>query len=127
MKERRAHPRVNEEAEVAVKILSAPENHTLENRLFAGLTTDISAGGLRLSSDAPLSVGGLVEMNVTCTHPSRILRHIGRVVWVKKTGNRSQAYEIGVKFTETPEATLAAWTEILRDKLSRAGGAAPPA
>ena len=124
MNERRTHPRVHESAEVVVKILSAPENHALENRQYSGLTSDLSADGLRLRSDAPLAVGGLVEMSVTCAHPTRILRHIGRVVWVKDTDDRPRAYDVGIKFTETPEATLAAWTKILRDKLSRASGPA---
>jgi len=119
MKERRAHRRVKEAADIGVTILSAPEQPGLENRTFTSAMRDMSPRGIRLHLPLVVPVGGTLEMRVEAGEPRGTLWHIGRVVWVRKEADADPACEVGVQFTESAETTLLLWEELLREKLSR--------
>ncbi|MGQ9661731.1 MAG: PilZ domain-containing protein [Kiritimatiellia bacterium] len=119
MQERRAKPRLQEEHQAEVEILSSPEKQELELKRFECETKDISASGLRLVLPVALSVGSRLEIKLFMNHPRRVFWHVGRVVWVKSLGDNSCMYMVGVHFSETPEETLHLWEDLLLEKLAR--------
>jgi len=120
MKERREDTRVDAKHDVAVTVVSSPEEHDLENQEFHCSTENISATGILLFVDRPVLEGSTLELQLKGEKPIGTCMHIGRVAWVKDVGP-GEGYAVGVRFTETPEDALAAWAAIIEDKLSRAG------
>jgi Tfp pilus assembly protein PilZ len=119
--ERRVHARVEEKSAINVTVLSVPGKHELENRTYAATTADLSAGGVRFTLPDLPPVGGTVELRIQCGRPPREFWHIGKVLWADAARASKTGYVVGVKFTDTPQATLALWSEVMRDKIARAG------
>jgi len=121
MKERRGSPRLEEQRSVKVTVLSMPKAPELENKIFECTTEDVSARGLRFYADTALPQGSAIELRLSAADSSGAFWHVGRVRWVKPMDDGIR-YAVGVHFTETPEATLEAWEEMLREKLTRKAG-----
>ena len=81
MHEHRCDPRIEEHADVSVKIQSAPEARGLEGRVFPFHSEDVSLHGLRMSVDIPVPIGALLELEVMLHTSSMKYRHMGNVVW----------------------------------------------
>jgi hypothetical protein len=115
---RRAYPRISEEAEAIIKVLTAPEDQELEGRLLSGVTLDVSTCGLQLHGNAPIPVGSILEIDVVWKRPTKTIQHIGRVVWLKENEDDAHSCNFGVKFIRTPDSSLAAWRAIISSRLS---------
>ena len=124
---RRAYPRIREETEAIIKVLAAPENQQLEGQLLSSVTLDVSTCGLQLQGNAPIPVGSILEIDVVWRRPTKIIQHIGRVVWLKENEDDAHCCNFGVKFIRTPDASLAAWRAIISDRLSRVSATSPAA
>ena len=81
MYEHRNDPRVEEHADVYVKVQSAPEIRDLEGKVFPFHSEDVSMYGLRLDVDIPVPIGALLELEIKLHNSSMKYRHIGNVVW----------------------------------------------
>jgi hypothetical protein len=119
MQTKRAFPRLKERDNVAVTVLCAAGSPELEGRTFFCTTDDISGGGLRFSNHTRIPEGSTLELRVTCSHPLRAFRHIGRVAWVNEVPE-DRPYAEGVQFTGTPLATLIAWKDGLAKRMTTA-------
>jgi hypothetical protein len=117
-RERRGGPRVEVEEDIKVTVLSMPEAPAIENRTFDCRTRDISARGIRFVVSEPLPRGCPIELRLAGTESLSGFWHIGRITWSRQDQS-GDGYSVGVHFTETPEATLEAWEELLEEKLSR--------
>ena len=118
--ERRGSPRVEAEHDLKVTVLSMPQAPQLENRSFSCRTRDISARGMQFSVAEELPRGSTIELRINSNESQANFWHIGRVAW-SRPSRSTDGFRVGVHFTETPEATLAAGEELLEEKLTRAG------
>jgi type IV pilus assembly protein PilZ len=94
--ERRQHPRAA--VEVAIDFES-------EHNFFAGVTCDISEGGLFVSTDQPLSVGDALDVNLMLPGNLQVQAR-GVVRWNLRREGEEIGY--GVQFTEIHDESLAA-------------------
>lgn len=116
--ERRAQQRTTDVGDMSVTILSAPEEHDMENKTFACEAEDVSMGGVRFSAPSAPAVGSALEVQIIHldVYSNRIFVHVGRVMWTKAANG---GYSVGVKFTESPQETSALWEQVLEEKLGR--------
>jgi hypothetical protein len=117
MIERRKCPRVEDDLGVAINLV--PEEGPMEtsrgNTIFH-LTKDISRGGIRFQNDRPLALNALLKIHVALKLPLKTITHFGRVRWVKSM-DRSQNYDIGVEFTESPPTDQQLWAHYVDQRL----------
>lgn len=118
MNERRAHPRLLEQARVAVTILSAPDVPDLENRTFFCPTADISIGGLRLSVHTHVPMGAVLVLRIAFNNPLRAFKHVASVVWTQDVEDPRHPFSLGVEFHEGDAAIMEEWREVLEEKLT---------
>ena len=103
MEERRKTPRLQEENEFTINIISGEENLSKEEILFNG--KDISLYGAKIQGNIPLPVGTIVKLDITINNLQQKKTTIGKVKWNKfMIGN--QSYEAGVEFINTPDETI---------------------
>jgi len=103
MEERRKTPRLQEENEFTINIISGEENLSKEEILYDG--KDISLYGAKIQGNIPLPVGTIVQLDITINNLQQKMTTIGKVKWNKFIiGNHS--YEAGVEFINTPDETI---------------------
>ncbi len=79
---------------------------------FVYLTSDLSAGGIRVLTDSPWPVDARVSIELALRRPRRLVSGFGRVRWVRPLYERD-IYEMGLEFTELAPEGLAAVLEYL--------------
>ena len=105
MKERRRDPRVSEEHKVVLTPLS--DGAAAPKGTYYTLTKDISVGGIRIMTDAPLAVDTRVRVEITLGKSRVRLQALARVRWVKELFGKD-VYETGLEFIEVkPDVVLA--------------------
>ena len=102
--ERRQHQRIP--VGVAVDFES-------EHNFFAGVTCDISEGGLFVASDEPLDVGDEVELNLMLPGDLEVVAR-GAVRWTLRREGADAGY--GVQFTSIDERSLAAIRQFVQER-----------
>ena len=102
--ERRREPRLRQENKVVLTpIGAAGEAPPLT---YYSLTRDISAGGIRILTDAPLAVDSRVRVEVALTRTRSRIEAEARVRWVKEYFGKD-VYETGLEFVGMdPEVRL---------------------
>ena len=103
MRERRRDPRIKEENKVILTLLGEGEERN-SGESFYSLTKDISVGGIRIMTDAPLTVGGRVALEITLAKSRLRVRAVARVRWVKELFGK-EVYETGLEFEDLDPAT----------------------
>jgi c-di-GMP-binding flagellar brake protein YcgR len=106
MKERRRDPRVNEENKVTLNLLAngSPQG---PKSVYHSLTKDISLGGIRVMTDAPLAVDSRIKVELTLAKSRKRIRAVARVRWVKELFGQD-VFDMGLEFVDIdPEAELA--------------------
>lgn len=106
MKERRRDPRVSEENKVILSLIpnGSPQG---PKEVYYSLTKDVSLGGVRIMTDAPLAVGSRVRIELTLAKSRKRIRAVVRVRWVKELFGED-VFDMGLEFVEIdPEAELA--------------------
>ena len=112
--ERRSHPRYTARDRVCVTLLPDAGNSS-ETETFYCTTEDLSANGLRFSSDVPFKSGQALSMLVVRGSAYWGFSLKGRVAWVEKTPQESRLL-IGVEFTDVPRQARIAWQEAIERK-----------
>jgi uncharacterized protein (TIGR02266 family) len=94
--ERRESPRVAAEVEVSM--------HT-EHNFYAGLTRDLSEGGLFIATVENLPVGTVMELAISLPDQAPI-QALGQVRWVREYNQFNQDFHpgVGVQFTDLSSA-----------------------
>ncbi|MGA2533665.1 MAG: PilZ domain-containing protein [Candidatus Aminicenantales bacterium] len=98
MKERRRDPRFREENKIVLTLI--PEGTAPRpKQTFYSLTNDISMGGIRIMTDAPLPVDSRVKLEITLSKPRKSIQAVARVRWVKDLFGK-HVYDMGLEFEE---------------------------
>ena len=95
MKERRREPRTKEENRVVLTLVPQ-EGHEPRGPYYC-LTKDISVGGIRIMTDAPLAVGAAVEVDITLARSRKRVRAMARIRWVKELFGKD-VFDTGLEF-----------------------------
>lgn len=102
MKERRRDPRVREENKVVLTLI--PEGTAPgAKQTHYSLTKDISMGGIRIITDAPLAVNARVKLEITLSKSRKSIQAVARVRWVKDLFGKD-VYDMGLEFEEIGSA-----------------------
>jgi hypothetical protein len=101
MEERRRAPRIKEENEVTITVVSGgknlPEEEINDNR-----TKDISVCGAKIQTNIHLPVKTLLELDFTTKGVHQQIKMLGKVIWGKVI-NENESYEFGVEFYPSKE------------------------
>ena len=103
MEERRKTPRLPEENEFTINIISGEENLSKEEILYNG--KDISLYGAKIQGNIPLPVGTIIKIDITLNNLQQKKTTIGKVKWNKFIIGKD-SYEAGVEFVNTPDETI---------------------
>lgn len=115
MPERRRYPRAIQTGRVMISVLPHSDVGAGVALTFDCSTDDVSAGGLRIRSHHPLSVGTQLDIRVAFADPPQSFRLKGVVMW------RMESESMGVELMDTDPATLQAWQRFVLDRLPRVG------
>lgn len=99
MEERRKAPRIQEENEVTITVISDINNFPKE-KIINNFTKDLSAGGAKLQTNILFPVDSLIELEFTSKGLRQQISAIGKVKWVKVI-IEDESYEAGVEFTSS--------------------------
>jgi len=113
MKDRRREPRTREENRVVLTLL--PEEGQEPRGPYYCLTKDISVGGIRIMTDAPLDVGSAVKVEITLARSRLRIEALARVRWVKELFGKD-VFDTGLQFSGLNAATELALIEHIYGK-----------
>ena len=96
MKDRRRDIRLFEENKVVVTLMTG-EIRPGAATVFYSLTRDISMGGARLMTSAPLEAGSRVRVDITLGRTRKRIRAVAEVRWIRDL-YAAEVYEVGLQF-----------------------------
>jgi len=102
MKERRRDPRVREENKVVMTLIPGGTAQGPKQTYYS-LTKDISMGGIRIMTEAPLAVDARVRLEITLSRSRKSIQAVARVRWVKDLFGKD-VYDVGLEFVEIGSA-----------------------
>ena len=100
MEEKRIAPRLEEENEVTISVISSRKNLPKEKIIF-NYIKDISVSGAKLQTNTFLPVDTLLMIEVTLKTLQQKIIAIVKVKWVKIIID-GKSYEVGMEFVNTP-------------------------
>ena len=101
MEERRRAPRIKEENDVTITVVSGGINLP-EEQITDNCTKDISVSGAKIQSNILLPVNTLIELDFTSKGLQQQMKILGKIKW-RKTINENESYEFGVEFYPSKE------------------------
>jgi hypothetical protein len=104
MEERRRAPRMKEENEVTITVVSG-ENNLPKEKIFYNYTKDISVCGAKIQTHILLPVDTLLELDFTSKGVRQQVNALGKVKWVKVI-IEDESYEAGVEFFSNPSGAI---------------------
>jgi hypothetical protein len=104
MDERRRAPRINEENEVTITVVSAEKNLP-EEKIINSRTKDISVSGARIQTHILLPVDTLLELDFRSKAVHQKINALGKVKWIKVI-IEDESYEAGVEFFSNPSDAI---------------------
>lgn len=96
MKDRRRDVRIVEENKVAVSLMTGEVRPGVPT-VYHSLTRDISLGGVRLTTVAPLEPGARVRLDITLGRSRKRIRAVAEVRWVRELYGR-EVFDVGLRF-----------------------------
>ena len=104
MEERRRAPRMKEENEVTITVVSG-ENNLPKEKIINNYTKDISTCGAKIQTHILLPVDTLLELDFTSKGVRQQMNALGKVKWVKVI-IEDESYEAGVEFFSNPSGAI---------------------
>ena len=104
MDERRRTPRLEEENEITITIVSGGGNSTKEKIIY-NHSKDISVSGAGIHAHIFLPVNTLLMIEMTLKTLRQMITVIGKVKWIKVVFE-DESYEAGVEFVHTPSEAI---------------------
>ena len=93
-----------------------PSGHAIDPR--EALSSDISAGGVRLMTPTPLEVGATIDLNIHLADQEDNPVHAkGEVIWQTKISSTS--FETGVTIKDMPDEDRKRFMSFVFDQLSK--------
>ena len=115
MKDRRRDVRIFEENKVVLSLMTGEVRPGVPT-VYYSLTRDISMGGVRIMTGAPLEAGARVRVDITLARPRKRIRAVAEVRWVRDL-YASEVFEAGLEFVGLdPEAEFALMDHIFGGK-----------
>jgi c-di-GMP-binding flagellar brake protein YcgR len=115
MKDRRRDVRVIEENKVVISLMTGEVQPGVAG-VFYSLTRDISLGGLRLMTGAPLEAGTRVRVDLTLSRSRKRVKAVAEVRWVRDL-YAGEVFEAGLEFVGLdPDAEFALMDHIFGGK-----------
>jgi c-di-GMP-binding flagellar brake protein YcgR len=106
VKDRRRDVRIIEENKVVISMMTA-EVRPGAPTVYYSLTRDISIGGVRLMTVAPLEAGARVRLEITLSRSRKRIKAMAEVRWVRELYAR-EVFEVGLQFVGLePDAEFA--------------------
>ena len=96
MKDKRRDVRLSEENKVTVSLMTG-DIQPGTPLVYHSLTRDISMGGVRIMTVAPLEAGARVRLDITLGRSRKRIRAIGEVRWARELYGK-EVYEAGLQF-----------------------------
>ena len=96
MKDKRRDIRIVEENKVIVSMMTG-EIRPGSPTVYYSLTRDISVGGVRIMTGAPLEAGARVRLDITLGRSRKRFRAIAEVRWVRELYDR-EIFDVGLQF-----------------------------
>jgi Tfp pilus assembly protein PilZ len=100
MEERRRTPRIQEESEVTITVVSGGEA-VPPDKVIRNFSKDISMAGAKVQTNFYLPVDTLVMMEMNLKTVRQMITVIGKIKWIKII-YEDEAYEAGIEFVNTP-------------------------
>ena len=104
MEERRRAPRMKEENEVTITVVSG-ENNLPKEKTIDNYTKDVSVTGTKIKTNILLPIDSLIELEFTSKGVREQINALGKVKWVKVI-IEDESYESGVEFCGTPSDAI---------------------
>jgi len=96
MEERRRAPRIKEENEVAIRVVSGGKNLP-EEQINGNYTKDISVSGVKIQTNILLPLNTLIELDFKSRGMQQQIKILGKINW-RKAIIENESYEFGVEF-----------------------------
>ena len=97
MKERRKAPRLKEESDVTITVVSEGKHQ----KVIYDSSRDISVYGAKIHSREMFPLDTLLEIDFTTKTVHKNIVTLGKVKWIKVI-IEDKSYEVGVEFVKTP-------------------------
>jgi hypothetical protein len=104
MDERRRVPRLKEENEVIITVISNRKNLPKE-KIPSNYSKDISVSGARMQTNILLPVDTLLKIDLKLKTLEQQITALGKVKWLKVL-IEDKSYEAGVEFVDTPREAI---------------------
>ena len=104
MEEKRIAPRLEEENEVTISVISNRKNLPKEKSIY-NYSEDISASGAKIKTNILLPVDTLLNIDFTLKNLQQKINAIGKVKWIKII-IEDESYEAGVEFFSNPSDAI---------------------
>jgi PilZ domain-containing protein len=95
MSDNRREPRSEEQADVSIRIQSAPDAQDLVGKIFKSQSEDVSLSGMKLSLDSHVPIGALLILEVVLNNSDIKYELVAKVVWSDDADDGSER-EMGV-------------------------------
>jgi Tfp pilus assembly protein PilZ len=113
MNENRREPRSEEQADVSVKIASAPDVQNLEGKIFKSQSEDVSLGGMKLNIDTPIPVGAHLDLEVILNNTPEKFQLSANVVWADSTDLEATGHDMGVILNIESNSQFESWSNAI--------------
>jgi hypothetical protein len=122
MEEKRIAPRLEEENEVTISVISKRKNLPKEKSIYNyNYSEDISASGAKIKTNILLPVDTLLNIDFTLKNLQQKINAIGKVKWIKIIID-DESYEAGVEFVNAPIYAIQRLEDYISWKQKRAKG-----
>ena len=101
MEEKRRAPRIKDENEVTITVVSGGKNLP-EEEINGNHTKDISVCGAKIQTNILLPVNTIIELDITSKVVHQQIKILGKIKW-SKVINENESYEFGVEFYPSKE------------------------
>ena len=109
MEERRKTPRLQEENEFTINIVSGEENLSKEEIPYN--SKDISVYGAKIQGNILLPVGTIIKIDITLNNLQQKITSLGKVKW-NNFIIENESYEAGVEFVDTSDEAIEKWSKL---------------
>jgi hypothetical protein len=104
MEEKRITPRLEEENQVTITVISNRKNLPKEKSTY-NYSEDISASGAKIKTNILLPVDTLLNIDFKLKTLEKEVTALGKVKWIKVL-IEDKSYEAGVEFVDTPSDAI---------------------
>ena len=115
MEEKRRAPRLKEDNEVTIIVVSGRE-HLPPKKINWYLSKDISKSGIRIQTNIFLPVNTQLKIEITLKDPPQMITAFAKVIWIKRFSTNDFC-EAGLKFFNTSNEMMQQLEDYISSKI----------